>query len=155
MRQLAKPIVIMVVGLWFSLSVAIAESKLDFVTGTEDVPLMQGLIPLQGDGLQFSAPEGRLIDSYAVAGEAQGKTLDWASVVAFYEEALPGLGWQKSEVRGGVKEGGNAKGKASGKESLTYIRDNEQITIEFKEKPVGHDMGHDFVVHFHIAPLPY
>jgi len=62
----------------------------NFVAGTEDVPLMPGLKPVAGSDLVFDKPEGRIVEA-----QAQGN-LNRAGVEAFYDEALPPLGWRKS-----------------------------------------------------------
>ena len=59
-----------------------------FVTGIEDLPLMDGLVEDPAGGLVFDKPEGRIVEAYA-AGEVS------ASVVrAFYAATLGQLGWQ-------------------------------------------------------------
>ena len=62
----------------------------DFVAGTEDVPLMQGLVPVEGKSLAFDKPEGRIVEA-----EARGK-LARANVREFYDATLPQLGWSAS-----------------------------------------------------------
>jgi|SRR5579862_787075 len=61
----------------------------EFVTGTEDVPLMPGLRPIAGSALVFDKPEGRIVEA-----QAQG-ALSRAKVQSFYTESLPPLGWRK------------------------------------------------------------
>lgn len=64
-----------------------------FVEGADDIPLMDGLVALSDRGLNFSSPEGRIVDAYA-----QGP-LDRTAVLNFYAETLPELGW-KPEIPG-------------------------------------------------------
>jgi len=59
-----------------------------FVAGTEDVPLMPGLVPVAGSALTFDKPEGRIVEA-----QASGK-VSRAAVHQFYTETLPQLGWK-------------------------------------------------------------
>jgi hypothetical protein len=58
----------------------------EFVTGTEDVPLMPGLVAQDG-AVVFDKPEGRIVEAEARGKLARGK------VVEFYDSTLPQLGW--------------------------------------------------------------
>ena len=60
----------------------------DFVAGTEDVPLMQGLVPVEGKSLAFDKPEGRIVEAEARGPLARAKVRD------FYGATLPQLGWR-------------------------------------------------------------
>ena len=62
----------------------------EFVTGTEDVPLMPGLAMIAGSALVFDKPEGRIVEA-----QARG-ALSRAKVQAFYTASLPQLGWKKA-----------------------------------------------------------
>lgn len=77
-----------------------------FVQGTEDVPLMAGLEPLRGASLEFDAPGGRLMETYARG------PLSAADVLGFYRRTLPQLGWH-----------------AVGNQS--FVRESERLDIEF------------------------
>lgn len=59
-----------------------------FVPGTEDVPLMKELKPVDGTDLVFDKPEGRIIEA-----SARGKVAR-ATVRGFYTSTLPQLGWK-------------------------------------------------------------
>jgi hypothetical protein len=59
-----------------------------FVPGTEDVPLMKELKPVDGSDLVFDKPEGRIIEA-----SARGKVTK-AAVRSFYASTLPQLGWK-------------------------------------------------------------
>jgi hypothetical protein len=59
-----------------------------FVPGTEDVPLMKELKPVNGSDLVFDKPEGRIIEA-----SARGK-IGKAAVRGFYVSTLPQLGWK-------------------------------------------------------------
>ena len=61
-----------------------------FLEGSEDIPLMDGLVAAEG-GMIFDSPAGRIVESFAV-GEV-GR----ADVLAFYDRSLPALGWAKTE----------------------------------------------------------
>jgi hypothetical protein len=78
----------------------------DFVAGTEDLPLMPGLVPVDGKSLVFDKPEGRIVEA-----EARGK-LARAKVRDFYQATLPQLGW-----------------RAEGRD--TWRREGERLSIEF------------------------
>jgi hypothetical protein len=58
-----------------------------FVEGTEDVPLMPGLVQVAGAGMVFDSPQGRIVEAYA-KGTAQSQ-----AVLDFYAQTLPQLGW--------------------------------------------------------------
>jgi hypothetical protein len=59
-----------------------------FVPGTEDVPLMKELKPVDGSDLVFDKPEGRIIEA-----SARGK-VGRAAVRGLYSSTLPQLGWK-------------------------------------------------------------
>ncbi len=61
----------------------------EFVSGTEDLPLMGGLAIVPGSALVFDKPEGRIVEA-----QARG-ALTRAKVEAFYDSSLPQLGWKK------------------------------------------------------------
>ena len=60
----------------------------EFVAGTEDLPLMAGLTPVQGSSLVFDKPQGRIVEA-----QAAGKVTRQA-VQQFYVATLPQLGWK-------------------------------------------------------------
>ena len=62
----------------------------EFVTGTEDVPLMPGLAMIEGSALVFDKPEGRIVEAQAHGAISRAK------VQAFYASSLPQLGWKKA-----------------------------------------------------------
>ena len=80
-----------------------------FVSRYEDLPLMEGLVEDVEQGTLFDSPEGRFIDAYA-----QSDTLSVGQVLAFYDEALPQLGWEKT-----------------GDDPRVYEREGETLTLEF------------------------
>ncbi len=71
----------------------------DFVAGTEDIPLMSGLVPVAGTNLVFDKPEGRIVEA-----QAHGK-LARAAVSSFYGTTLPQLGWSTAGTDAWRREG--------------------------------------------------
>ena len=71
-----------------ALLAALPARAADFVDGTEDVPLMQGLATVEGKSLAFDTPGGRIVEA-----EARG-SLARAKVQEFYGATLPQLGWR-------------------------------------------------------------
>lgn len=66
---------------------AVAAEK--FLAAAVDVPLMGGLTEVEGVGVVFDKPDGRIVEAYAVGSVAA------AQVERYYSEVLPHLGWQK------------------------------------------------------------
>jgi hypothetical protein len=60
----------------------------DYIAEVEDLPLMPGLAEVEGAGVVFDKPDGRIVEAYA-----QGWVTREA-VLAFYRQALPQLGWR-------------------------------------------------------------
>ena len=52
-----------------------------------DVPVMPGLDPVAGAGIEFDTPSGRIVEAYAIGATGRNKVLE------FYRETLPQLGW--------------------------------------------------------------
>ena len=82
-----------------------AFSQTVYVAGSEDVPLMEGLIHLPDMDMTFDAPEGRIVQTTAYS-----ETLSPKEVKGFYAESLPQLGW-----------------KCRGSE---FVRENETLSVE-------------------------
>lgn len=78
MRALALVLVLLAGG---------AFARAEFVPGTDDVPLMPGLVA--ADPVVFDKPEGRI-----VTVTARGKVTR-AVVRGFYDKTLPALGWHR------------------------------------------------------------
>jgi hypothetical protein len=86
-------------ALFLSLLLATAPARADpFVAGTEDVPLMQGLVPVEAGAVVFDKPEGRIIEA-----QARGK-LERGAVRDFYRSTLPQLGWKALGVNAWRRE---------------------------------------------------
>ncbi|MGH6969295.1 MAG: hypothetical protein ACREEL_04000 [Stellaceae bacterium] len=94
-----------------------------FVPGTEDLPLMPGLVSVDGSAVVFDKPEGRIVES-----AAHGKLSRYA-VTRFYVQTLPQLGWR------------HAAGTAA-----TWTRAGERLHLDFRGPPG------DLTVGFTIAP---
>ena len=71
----------------------------DFLAGTEDVPLMQGLTLLTDETFDFDTEDGRLYFSKANAA------IDSEKIWDFYRKTLPQLGWSEKESGTFVREG--------------------------------------------------
>jgi hypothetical protein len=59
-----------------------------YIAEVEDLPLMSGLAEVEGAGVVFDKPDGRIVEAYA-----QGR-VGREAVLAFYRKTLPQLGWQ-------------------------------------------------------------
>jgi hypothetical protein len=81
----------------------------EFLAGFDDLPVMPGLNAVDGAGIVFDTPTGRIIEGYAAGAVTQ------ASVHRFYGKTLPQLGWT-----------------AIGKNE--YRREGERLKIDFKGK---------------------
>jgi hypothetical protein len=71
----------------------------EFVAGTEDVPLMPGLVAVAGKGLAFDKPEGRIVEAETRGAVARAKVRD------FYDATLPQLGWSAAGADRWQREG--------------------------------------------------
>lgn len=91
------------------LATSIASAGIGYVPGTEDVPLMPGLVANDGP-LVFDQPQGRIVEASA-AGPVRRN-----DVLAFYHDSLPALGWAPSGSR-------------------DFDRDGERLDLAF----AGHD----------------
>jgi len=97
-----------------------------FLSGFEDLPLMDGLTEQADSGVVFDKPDGRIIERYASG------PLSLDSVESFYRETLPQLGWMPV--------------KAKVARHLDFKREGESLDIEFKT------VGSELVVRFSVAP---
>ena len=70
-----------------------------FIDGFDDLPLMDGLEVIEGAGVLFDTPQGRIVERYATGA------LDAAAVGGFYLATLPALGWQPAGPLRFVREG--------------------------------------------------
>ena len=77
-----------------------------YIAQVEDLPLMPGLAEIEGAGVVFDKPDGRIVEAFA-----QGE-VGRDAVLAFYRKTLPQLGWR-------------ALGDAG------YQRENETLSLDF------------------------
>jgi hypothetical protein len=70
-----------------------------YVAEVEDLPLMPGLAEVEGAGVVFDKPDGRIVEAYA-----QGEVAREA-VLTFYRQALPQLGWRATGAAAFRREG--------------------------------------------------
>ncbi len=60
-----------------------------FVSGIEDLPLMDGLREAEGESMVFDTVAGRIVESYATGAVTRSQVLE------FYATTLPQLGWRR------------------------------------------------------------
>jgi hypothetical protein len=94
----------------------------EFVSGTEDLPLMPGLNPVAGSSLVFDKPEGRIVEA-----QATGK-LTREDVTRFYAQTLPQLGWSAA--------GTNLWRRESERLKLDYRGPDGNLTVGFTLSPL-------------------
>jgi len=95
----------------------------EFVPGTEDLPLMQGLVPVPGSSLVFDKPEGRIVEAQATGNLAR------AAVARFYAQTLPQLGWKSS--------GTNLWRRESERLQIDYRGPDGNLTVGFTLSPLS------------------
>ena len=75
----------------------------DFLTGTEDIPLMNGIVLEPADDFDFDSPAGQILI-------LEGKTkLSPEDVRSFYDKTLRAMGWKKVRSGGYVRGGDDFK----------------------------------------------
>lgn len=94
-----------------------------FVPGTEDLPLMPGLVSITSSAVVFDNPEGRIVDV-----SARGKVTRY-HVIRFYTQTLRQLGWRHVP-----------------RTTATWTRSGERLHLNFR----GTDG--DLTVEFTLAP---
>jgi hypothetical protein len=87
--------------LWPGAAMAQATANTQFFSNMSDVPLMQGLTEVPARDSAFDKPEGRIVESSAVAAGG----LDAAAISAFYAATLPQLGWAPSGDNAFTRQG--------------------------------------------------
>lgn len=102
-------------------SASASAEKAAFMAGFEDLPLMPGMIQSTDDSVSFDAPSGRFVEVYVETAKA-----DKGAVEAFYDGALPQLGWKKKNS--------GAKGFAFTREGETVVFtvDGKTVRVELK-----------------------
>lgn len=106
-------------------AVAAPAAETRFLSGLNDVPLMDGLVELRERQTLFDAPGGRIVDLYAEGA------VPAARIIAFYAQSLPQLGWSVAP--------------AGGKGPLRLTRDGESLVISART-------GSTTLVHFSLKP---
>ena len=94
-------------AVWLVTAAAGAAAAGDFLDGFEDLPVMPGLKSVDGAGIVFDTPAGRIIEGYAAGAVTQD------AVRRFYAETLPQLGWKPLD-------------------NGEYHREGERLKIDFK-----------------------
>ena len=86
-----------------------------FMSGFEDLPLMDGLKQAEEEAVSFDAPSGRIIEAYAQSDKTGKRKIE-----EFYNKTLPQLGWKRVP----------AKKTAS---AISYEREGELLTISIDD----------------------
>ncbi len=113
----ALPIVF---GLALAASAAAAAGK-SFLGGVEDLPLMAGLTEVAEARVVFDKPGGRIVEAFAVGAVGA------AEVAAFYDAALPQLGWTRVREGAFEREGESLE--------IGVERDGSGVTVRFSIAP--------------------
>lgn len=88
---------------------SVAESS-HFITGFEDIPLMNGLQQTETDDFSFGNEEAHYIEAQLVSI----KNKSFADIKSFYKETLTQLGWKKTKET---------------KKQLSFTRENDTLEI--------------------------
>ncbi len=94
-----------------------------FLAGFEDVPVMPDLIVVEGAGIDFDAPSGRIAEAYATGN------LTPKAVLNFYRATLRQLGWQEVASATFEREGETLR--------LDFEDSDGELTVRFRLSPVG------------------
>ncbi|SCA56984.1 conserved exported hypothetical protein [Candidatus Terasakiella magnetica] len=100
---------------------AVSAQDLAFLSALEDVPLMAGLSEATDEIVYFDTPAGRIVEAYAVG------TVTKSSILSYYKESLPSLGWQASSTTSFKREGEYL--------SLFISMDGKDATVRFALSP--------------------
>ena len=92
-----------------------------YVEGIPDLPLMPGLTAVPESGLVFDKPAGRIVQAFAEG------SMTMQSVMTFYDETLPQLGWQRAGVGDYLREGERLK--------LDLSQTARGVTVQFQLFP--------------------
>lgn len=95
----------------------------DFFERLEDVPVMPVLEPVDSAGIEFDAPSGRIVEAYAVGATDRG------SVLEFYRETLPQLGWREGA--------GNAFLREDETMQIDFFGPDGELTVRFTVSPTA------------------
>lgn len=110
-------------------------AKADFIEGMDDVPLPDNMSQITQDDISFGNEETRLLEAYLTPKRIEEKSNShklFQKVGAFYQEALPQLGWIYQGNRGDdllfYREG----------ETLEVVKENNRplmVRVTIKTKP--------------------
>jgi hypothetical protein len=98
-----------------------------YLAGFEDVPVMTGLDVMEGAGIDFDAPSGRIVETYATGN------LSTEAVLAFYTTTLQQLGWREIGTGAFEREGETLR--------LGFDESDGELTVHFRLSPGGPDAG--------------
>ncbi len=85
-----KFVVALVCALFLSVSARAGDT---YLSGTEDVPLMDGLTVDKSDNMDFDTPAGQI-----VVLEVSSRRLAAEQVFDYYRKILPNLGWTEQKT---------------------------------------------------------
>lgn len=88
-----KKIFIFTFSLLFSILLTFHSFAMDFVSGFEDIPLMDGLKQIESGDIAFGNEETRYVEAQLVAVRKK----NFQKVKDFYIKTLPQLGWTLQE----------------------------------------------------------
>ena len=77
------------IALTLGLGWGLAARAEGFLGVYEDLPLAPGLAEVEGSGLSFDSPGGRIVEGYATGA------VEAAEILKFYAATLPQLGWAR------------------------------------------------------------
>ena len=96
-----------------------------FLSGFEDLPLMAGLTQVVGNGILFDTPQGRIVQASAVG------TVSKSSVMQFYAETLPQLGWVRVDDAEFQREGETLR--------VEFTDLNQRLEVRFLVEPTANE----------------
>lgn len=93
----------------------------EFFERLDDVPIMPALQPVDQAGIEFDAPSGRIVETYAIGAVERRAVLD------FYRDTLPQLGWRVGA--------GNAFRREDEMLRLDFFGPDGELTVRFTVSP--------------------
>jgi len=115
----ALPVVLLLAA--FLLIASASAQETGFIAEIDDLPLMPGLAEVEGAGVVFDKPSGRIVEAYARGAVTR------ESVAAFYRDTLPQLGWVETAGLTFAREGESL--------SIEFLPDEGPLTLRFTLKP--------------------
>lgn len=88
-----KKVFIYLSSFLFSVFLSFNSFAMDFVSGFEDIPLMEGLKQIESDDVAFGNEETRYLEAQLVAVRKKS----FQNIKDFYIKTLPQLGWTLKE----------------------------------------------------------